>query len=222
MLRRIDRYQVVRLLGSGGMGEVYQAQDPRVDRPVAIKWLKESLNTDEFRERFLHEAQAVAKLEHQNVVKVFDVRMFRGRPFIAMEYISGPSLAQVIARAEPMSIQRKLEVLEELCGGLAWAHAVGIIHRDVKPGNVMLDGRGHVKIVDFGIAKSDARVTSEQISMGTPCYMSPEQLRQQPVDHRTDMFSAAVVGYELLTYRKLFEGDAVQQVSRVLSGHIHL
>lgn len=203
------------------MGDVYLAQDPNVDRPVAIKLLKESLNTDEFRERFLREARAAASLEHPNVVRIFDAKKFRGRPFIAMEYISGSSLAQIIARAEPMSLLRKLEILEELCAGLAWAHAAGIIHRDVKPGNVMLDSRGHVKIVDFGIAKSESwEATPEQVSMGTPCYMSPEQLRQHPVDRRTDMFSAAVVAYELLTYRKLFEGEAVQQVSRVLSGQI--
>lgn len=220
-IKKLDRYQIVRLLGSGGMGEVYLAQDPTVDRFVAIKLLKESLNTDEFRERFLREVRAAAKLEHPNVVKIFGAAKFRGRPFIVMEYISGSSLAQVIAQAEPMSLERKLEILLELCDGLAWAHAAGIVHRDIKPGNVMLDGRGHVKIVDFGIAKSDAwEATSQQISMGTPCYMSPEQLRQQTVDHRSDMFSAAVVGYELLTYRKLFEGDAVQQVARVLSGQI--
>ncbi len=220
--KKIDRYEVVRRLGAGGMGEVYEAVDRNINRRVAIKILKEEFDTEDFRDRFLREAQAAAQLdEHPNIVKIIGAWKFKGRPFIAMEYIAGSSLAQIIARAERLAVPRKLEILEELCAGLAWAHAGGVVHRDIKPGNVMIDGRGHVKIVDFGIAKSDSwDGTSQQIAMGTPCYMSPEQLRRLPVDSRTDMFSTGVVAFELLTYRKLFEGDAMQQVARVLSGHI--
>jgi eukaryotic-like serine/threonine-protein kinase len=218
---KIGRYQIVRLLGKGGMGDVYLARDPRIDRLVAVKVLKDSLNTEEYRKRFLREARAAGQLQHPNIVTVFDVHEVRGRLLIAMEYISGRSLAEIITRAEPLSLVRKLEIIEGICAGLAWAHAAKVVHRDIKPGNVMVDDTGQIKIVDFGIAKSVAsEVTGRHAAIGTPAYMSPEQITQKPIDHRSDMFSTAVVAYELLTGRKPFDGNASEQVARLLSGRV--
>src|SRR5262245_28527782 len=148
---RIGRYRIVRPLGEGGMGKLYVAEDPRLDRLVAIKLLKD--DSPEFRARFLREARTVARLRHVNIVTIFEVDEHDCEPFIAMEYIPGETLAEVIRARRPMPLTARLAVIEDVCTGLAHAHRGSIIHRDVKPANIMIDPEGTVKILDFGIAR---------------------------------------------------------------------
>jgi serine/threonine-protein kinase len=204
---RIGRYEVQRRLGVGGMGALYLARDPQLDRLVAIKLLKEELQEDSgLRERFLREARSVARLRHVNIVIVYDVGEDQGRPFMAMEYIAGETLGHVLRR-QPLSLTRRLSFVEDLCAGLAHAHGAGIIHRDIKPANLMLDGDGVLKILDFGIARlGNSGMTQEGMMMGTVNYMSPEQVTGRGVDHRTDIFAAGAVLYEAIALEQAFPG----------------
>src|ERR1051326_6556731 len=149
----ISRYKILKRLGEGGMGSLYLARDPEMDRLLAIKLLREDVESDELRERFKREARANARLNHQNIVIVYDVGEDMGRPFIAMEYIEGSTLSGVIRERKEDSLDHKLLLMEQLCDGLAYAHRAGIVHRDIKPANLMLDGRGTLKILDFGLAR---------------------------------------------------------------------
>ena len=204
----IGRYQVVRRLGAGGMGAVYLARDPELDRQLAIKVVKDDLSDDpELRERFTREARSAARLRHHNIITVFDIGDVEGRPFIAMEFIPGESLADVIRRGVVVSIGRALGWMESLCAGLAHAHRSGIVHRDIKPGNLMVDPEGTLKIVDFGIARlGESQLTREGMLVGTANYMSPEQLLGSGADFRSDIFAVGAVCYELLTLRRAFPG----------------
>ncbi|MCX6538160.1 MAG: SUMF1/EgtB/PvdO family nonheme iron enzyme [Acidobacteria bacterium] len=210
----VGRYQVLRRLGVGGMGDLYLARDSGLDRLVAIKLLKEDLSADPgLRERFAREARAVARLRHPNVVTVFDVGEVDGRPFIAMEYIAGESLAEMVRRRAPLSLSQKLSLIAELCSGLAHAHQAGIVHRDVKPGNAMVDQDGTLRVVDFGIAQlGESTITRQGEMVGTVNYMSPEQLKGSQVDYRSDVFGVGAVFYELLTFKKAFPGTIADGV----------
>ena len=190
------------------MGALYLARDPHLDRLVAIKLLKEELQDDTaLRERFLREARSVARLRHSNIVIVFDVGEDAGRPFMAMEYIAGETLAQVLRQRPSLAVTRRLQLVEDLCAGLAHAHGAGIIHRDIKPANMMLDGDGVLKILDFGIARlGNSGMTQEGMMMGTVNYMSPEQVTGRGVDHRTDIFAAGAVLYEAISLAQAFPG----------------
>jgi eukaryotic-like serine/threonine-protein kinase len=207
----ISRYRILKRLGEGGMGSLYLARDPEMDRLLAIKLLREDVESDELRERFKHEARAHARLNHQNIVTVYDVGEDMDRPFIAMEYIEGNTISGVIRAREDMPLDRKLLLMEQLCDGLAYAHRAGIVHRDIKPANLMLDGRGALKILDFGIARighaAATGMTQAGTLMGTLNYMSPEQMTGRPVDHRTDIFAVGAVVYEFLAYQRAFPGD---------------
>ncbi|MEO5819159.1 MAG: serine/threonine-protein kinase, partial [Vicinamibacteraceae bacterium] len=205
----IGRYEILGSIGSGGMGTLLRARDPKIGgRTVAIKLLKEGLDNDEIRRRFMQEANAAGVLEHENIVRIFDVGEQDGEPFIAMEYIDGETLSMWIRRKEPATVSRKLRLLEELCDGLAYAHSFNIIHRDIKPANLMVEKRrGRLKILDFGIAKlADSGITNAGALIGSFNYMSPEQVRGLPIDHRSDIFSCGAVMYELLSYRQAFPG----------------
>lgn len=203
----VGRYQIERLIAHGGMGSLYLARDPVIDRPVAIKFLKEGFDDGEARERFAREARAAGRLHHPNIVTVFDVGEHQNRPFIAMEYVSGETLAQLVERRAVRRLWEKLEILEELCAGLHYAHAAAIVHRDVKPSNVMRDQSGVVKILDFGIARgAGGAITQAGDIVGTLNYMSPEQLSGEDVDHRTDIYSVGAVAYELVTGQMAFPG----------------
>jgi predicted Ser/Thr protein kinase len=204
----IGRYQVVRRLGAGGMGSVFLARDPELDRSLAIKLVKDDLAEDaELRERFVREARSAARLRHPNIITVFDIGEHEGRPFIAMEYIPGESLADVVKRRAPIDLQRVLSWMECLCSGLSHAHRAGIVHRDVKPANLMVDADGVLKIVDFGIARlGDSQLTRDGMLVGTANYMAPEQLLGSPSDHRADIFAVGSVFYELLTFNRAFPG----------------
>src|SRR5713226_5609335 len=202
----IGRYQVVKRIGQGGMGVLFLAWDPSLERQIAIKLLIE--NNDELRERLAREARSAARLRHPNIVTIFDVGELDGQPFIAMEYIQGQTLAEIVRNREALTTTRKLQLIEELCDGLSYAHAGGIVHRDVKPANVMVDGNGSLKILDFGIARigESSGMTQAGVVMGTLNYMSPEHIAGQPADYRSDIFAVGAVFYELLSYRQAFPG----------------
>lgn len=220
---RISRYEIKSPIGGGGMGTLYLARDtnPTTDRLVALKLLKAMLDSGDLRARFAREAQSLARLNHPNIVNIYDSGEFRGAPFIVMEYVRGETLAEKIKRRAPMSLGQKLKLLIELCSGLAHAHDTGIIHRDIKPANLMVDQQGHLKIVDFGIARvADSltqvavHVTQLNMQIGTPGYMSPEQIEGNEVDHRSDLFAVGAVAYELLSAQEAFSGGTTKQVER--------
>lgn len=207
-----NRYEIHRRLARGGMAQVYLARDRMLDRPVAIKELVPEFATDpSFVERFRREAQAAANLAHPNIVGVYDWGTQDGTYFIVMEYVDGPSLSQVIRRDGPLHPRRAAELTSEVAAALGFAHSRGVVHRDVKPGNVLLTGSGQAKVTDFGIARAlsapEDDLTQAGSVMGTATYFSPEQAQGLPVDPRSDLYSLGVVLYEMVTGRTPFTGD---------------
>ncbi len=203
-------YKILDKIGAGGMGEVYLAVDSKLNRKVALKFLPQHLCQDEdCRKRFTREAQAAAALDHPNIAAIHEVGKYQGRPFFAMQIVEGQSLREVIA-GKDLPIDRILEIAIQICEGLQSAHDKGIIHRDIKPSNVLLDSHGRVRIVDFGLAsvRGSEQLTKTGSTLGTVGYMSPEQVRGQEVDHRSDLFSLGVVLYELLTKQNPFKRDS--------------
>jgi len=208
--KQIGRYQIVNLLGTGGMGAVYLAHDPQIDRAVAIKLLRDGFDDAEMRERFAREASAAGRLHHPNIVTIYDIGEHEGVPFIAMEFVPGDSLARLVRQQRPVPLARKIELMQGLSSGLSYAHRAGIVHRDVKPANLLIDSDGVLKILDFGIARVQGAHAMTQAGMlvGTLNYMAPEQVQGLPgIDARADMFAAGVVFYELLAYKQPFQGD---------------
>jgi tetratricopeptide (TPR) repeat protein/predicted Ser/Thr protein kinase len=212
--KTISHYKIIEKLGEGGMGVVYKAEDLKLGRMVALKFLPpEWTRNAAARARFFHEAQAAAALSHPNICTVFEIDEADGQIFIAMERIEGERLRDMIARG-PMEVGEVLDVSSQIAEGLAAAHAKGIVHRDIKPGNVMLAPGGRPKIMDFGLAKSagQTKLTRTGTTTGTVAYMSPEQSRGQDVDHRTDIWSFGAMLYKMLTGRRPFRGDRDQAV----------
>jgi TonB family protein len=204
----IGRYQVLEKIGDGGMGSLYLARDPAIDRLVAIKLLRRGFDTDPLRERFAREARAAGRLRHTHIVTIFDVGEHEGDPFIAMEFLAGETLAELIRQGARLSLSRRLELIEELCDGLAYAHRAGLVHRDIKPANLMVDADGVLKILDFGIVRVDeSGITQSGVLVGTINYMAPEQVLGTGVDHRSDIFAVGLVAYELLSGRQAFPGS---------------
>ncbi len=209
----VSRYEIKQELGRGAMGTLYLALDPLIDRLVAVKLLR--VDTEELRSRFLREARAGGRLQHKNIVTFYDVGVHDDQPFIAMEYIKGETLAEIISRKATLSLDRKLKLIEELCDGLGYAHDAGLIHRDIKPANLMVtEGAGELKILDFGIARVTDLTGLTQAGgiLGTMHYMSPEQAQGRPLDHRSDIFAVGAVLYEILTYRRAFAGRDLRDV----------
>ena len=207
---QIGKYQVLGKLGEGGMGTVYRGMDPAIGREVAIKTLKEA--TEELRQRFKQEASS-GVLNHPNIVTVYDFGEQNGNPYIVMEFISGDSLDNLLKSGRQFTIIEKLEIIRQLCIGLGYAHQKGVIHRDVKPANIMVQPDGNIKIVDFGIARlGETRGhTQTGLVIGTLDYISPERLLGKPADGRADIWSAGVILYRLLAGRLPFlfpEGDS--------------
>ncbi|HKJ24840.1 MAG TPA: serine/threonine-protein kinase, partial [Myxococcota bacterium] len=200
--RKVARYEITRELGRGGMGVVYQAEQPSLGRDVVLKALQRGLDDDpREEERFEREARAVAAVHHPNVVAVYDCFRFRGKLFIAQEYVDGADLGSVFARTGPFAPRIGALVALEIVRGLEEIHGRGLVHRDLKPANVMLGRAGEVKIADFGVAL-DARgpgLTRTGTALGTPAYMSPEQLQGARLDFRSDLFSFGVLVYELVS-----------------------
>jgi tetratricopeptide (TPR) repeat protein/predicted Ser/Thr protein kinase len=212
--KTISHYRIVEKLGEGGMGFVYRAEDVKLGREVALKFLPPEWTRDtEARARFLHEAQAAASLSHPNICTVYEIDEAEGHTFIAMEVVEGESLKNRIARG-PMKIHEAVIAALEIAQGLAAAHARGIVHRDIKPENVMVTAEGRPKLMDFGLAMSRSRIrlTRTGTTTGTVAYMSPEQSRGEEVDRRTDIWSFGAMLYEMLTGRLPFRGDHDQAV----------
>ena len=218
-MERIGRYKIVRELGRGAMGVVYHAIDPNIGRPVAIKTIQfgGGRNPEEqnrLRERLFREARSAGILSHPGIVTVYDVEQQGDLAYIAMEYVDGPTLDQVLSEAQPIPPERMFSILGQTAVALDYAHQKGIVHRDIKPANIMIARDGTAKITDFGIAKITA---SDQLTMtgnivGTPHYMSPEQVQGQPVDGRSDQFSLAVIAFEMLTGEKPYSGEHLTTV----------
>jgi len=206
---RISHYQIINKVGSGGMGEVYLARDTELDRQVALKFLPEHLCQDEdCRRRFRREAQAAARLSHPNIIQVFEVAEHERRPFFAMEHVEGRTLKEYL-QDQRVRLEEILSLTAQICEGLQAAHEAGVVHRDIKPTNIIIDSHGRVKIVDFGLAavKGADPLTKTGSTMGTIGYMSPEQVRGEDLDQRSDLFSLGVVLYELITGRAPFSAD---------------
>ena len=217
---QVGRYEIQRRLGRGGMGTVYVAHDPVLGRMVAIKVFLSDLELPDASERFTREARSAAALNHANIVTIHDFGDVASQPYIVMEYVQGETLAEMIRRKAAVSLIDKLRWMEELCAGVAYAHQVGVIHRDIKPTNLMVDRSGRLKILDFGIAKMlGTLATNATALIGTPGYMAPEQILGKAIDHRSDLFSIGVVCYELLAYAEAFPGDNVPAIThRILNG----
>ena len=211
---RIGRYQITGRIGRGGMGMVYRGLDEALEREVAVKTLTvEGTLDEESRRRFEIEAKAAARLQHPNIVTVFELGEDRGIPFIAMELLPGVDLEALVRSGEPLLLQEKLEVAIQVLRGLGFAHERGIVHRDIKPSNIRLLDDGTAKIMDFGIAKLGATgVTRTGMMVGTVYYMSPEQIRGQRLDGRSDLFSVGVILHELLSGRRPFAGQNSTEV----------
>ena len=216
---RIGRYKIVRELGRGAMGVVYHAIDPNIGRPVAIKTVNlgvvpKAEDQERMRERLFREARSAGILSHPGIVTIYDVEQQDDLAYIAMEYVDGPTLDQLLSQPEALAPERMFSIFGQTAAALDYAHGKGIVHRDIKPANIMIAADGTAKITDFGIAKIAA---SEQFTMtgsivGTPHYMSPEQVQGQTVDGRSDQFSLAVIAYEVLTGEKPYTGEHLTTV----------
>jgi serine/threonine-protein kinase len=206
----IGHYRILDKLGAGGMGEVYLAEDTRLDRRVALKFLPvESTDDEDCKARFLREARAAAALDHPNIIVVFEVDEFRNRPYIVMQHLQGKSLREIIKRSR-LSLSEAIDTAMQVGAGLDKAHAAGIIHRDIKPSNIMIDADGQARVLDFGLAvfRGGHDLTRTGSTLGTIGYMSPEQVRGEKVDQRSDIFSTGVILYEMLTGRAPFKRDS--------------
>jgi serine/threonine protein kinase len=216
---KIGKYQLQEQIGVGGFGEVFRAFDPLIKRHVALKTC--SSGSEEIRSRFFQEAEIAGNLQHRNITTVYDFGLEDGLPYLVQEYLSGEDLDRKIKRREPVNFGTKLGWMLQVARGLAAAHAAGVIHRDVKPSNIRILDDGTAKIMDFGIAKliqQESGLTQTGMTIGTAAYLSPEQVRGDAVDARTDVFSFGVLSYELLTYSRPFEG---REISAVLYHVLH-
>jgi serine/threonine protein kinase len=210
---QIGRYRILDELGRGATGVVYRAQDPAIGRIIAIKTIRLSDFTDEaererLRERLFREAQSAGMLSHPNIVTIYDIAEENGLAYIFMECVDGPSLDKVLNGADAIRSENVLSILRQTATALDYAHQKGIVHRDIKPANILIHERTHAKITDFGVAKiMSQQMTASGVMMGTPNYMSPEQVQGHAVDGRADQFSLAVIAYEMLTGEKPFLAD---------------
>ena len=223
--KTISRYLIVDVLGHGGMGEVYLAHDPSLNRKVALKLLPATITDNEVRVlRFQQEARAASAIAHPNVAHIYEIGEANGLHYITMEYVKGATLRELL-KSKALDEAKVLEIAKQVCNALAAAHRAGVIHRDIKPENIVVSDDGHVKVLDFGLAKLIEGVRDEvelhsasnlntqpELLMGTSQYMSPEQIRRQPVDHRTDLWSLGVVLFELLLRRRPFAGDTTSEI----------
>ncbi len=209
------RYELEGKLGEGAMGVVYRARDRNLGRVVALKMLSPEMGTeDELRLRFQREAEAVGRLNHPNIVSVYDMGEHEGRLYMAMELLEGEDLRSLVEKQAPLATAERVRILCEIAAGVAYAHSRGVVHRDLKPANILLTSTGHVKILDFGLARlaTMETITRQGVILGTPDYMSPEQAMGKPVDTRTDVFSSGAVFYEFLTLQKPFKGKTLHSV----------
>src|SRR5579872_4972639 len=199
------RYRIIALLGKGGMGEVYRADDLTLGQAVALKFLPDQAAHDEgLLERFRNEVRIARRVSHPNVCRVYDVGDVEGQTFFTMEYVDGEDLASLLRRIGRLPQDKALEIGRQLCAGLAAAHAKGVLHRDLKPANIMLDGRGQVVITDFGLAGVADTIRGNEIRSGTPAYMAPEQLEGREVSTLSDIYALGLVLYEIFAGKRAF------------------
>ena len=211
----VSHYKILQKLGEGGMGVVYKAEDTKLHRFFALKFLPPYLlASEDERRRFVREAQASAALSHPNIATIFEIDESEAKIFIALEYIEGQTLAEKVTSG-PLRLDDALSIAIQTCEGLQAAHEKGIVHRDIKSQNIMVTTKGQVKILDFGLAKLRGAtvVTKVGAIVGTIGYMSPEQLQGKPVDHRTDIWALGVVLYEMIAGRRPFQGDYEEAVA---------
>jgi len=216
-LAEIGKYRIVGQIGEGAMGVVYRGLDPVLNRSVAIKVMSDAVARDhDLRARFLREAQSAGSLQHPNLVTVYDFGEVDGHPFIAMELVEGADLDELLRRSTPLSLVEKIDILIDVLNGLSYAHRRGIVHRDIKPANIRIDQEGRARIMDFGIAhlnsSSGTRMTRTGMMVGTPAYMSPEQITGDAITPSSDIFSLGAVMYELLAGATAFQADTLQSI----------
>jgi eukaryotic-like serine/threonine-protein kinase len=225
-LKSLGRYQIQGILGKGAMGLVYDGRDPGLNRRVAIKTILVKQLDEEmarmYSKRFEREVRAVARLNHRNIVQVYDFGTEGDVAYIVMEYINGKELKDFFDAGQRYDIKTAFRLMTELLDALEFAHEAGIIHRDIKPANLMIDAEGHAKLTDFGVARvvdpdgAPGEATQTGAVVGTPAYMSPEQVQGEPIDRRTDIFSAGIIFYQFLTGQKPFEGTAWALAKKII------
>lgn len=217
MISQLGRYEIISEIGQGAMGVVYKATDPLIDRTVAIKTINLGLaqeEKEEYEGRFYQEAKAAGRLSHPNIVTIYDVGKSGEVAYIAMEFLQGRELRDILNDEQVLPVAQVLDIVLQVALGLAYAHEHGIVHRDVKPSNIMVIRNGHVKITDFGIARMESASVRTQTGMvlGSPKYMSPEQVMGRLIDQRSDIFSLGVMLYEMLTGKAPFAGENVNAI----------
>ena len=225
--QKLGRYEVIEVVGKGAMGTVYRGKDPAIDRLVALKTIRFDPSTGaeeiaELRERLYREARAAGKLSHPNIVTIYDVGEEGDLQYIAMEFLEGYTLEEVVKKKQAPNFKIVAKIVMQVCSAMDYAHKQGIVHRDIKPANIMVLDNFEVKVADFGIARLEQpnmTMTQAGMAMGTPTYMSPEQLRGEKADHRSDIFSLGVVIYELITKKKPFTGENVSQLIYNILNH---
>src|SRR5262245_26453047 len=202
------RYRIVGLLGRGGMGEVYRADDLKLGQSVALKFLPPEFEANADRlQRFLDEVRTARQISHANVCRIYDAGEADGHHFLSMEYVDGEDLASLLRRIGHIPKDKAIQIARQLCAGLAASHETGVLHRDLKPSNIMIDGKGRARITDFGLAAFAERIEGAEIRSGTPAYMAPEQLDGREVTVRSDLYSLGLVLYELFTGKPAFRAD---------------
>src|SRR5437660_6090940 len=211
-----ERYRIVGLVGKGGMGEVYRADDLKLGQPVALKFLPEHLLSDGAAlARFHREVRVARQVSHKNVCRVYDIGEVDGRHFLSMEFIKGEELSSLLHRIGRLPSDKAIQIARQICAGLAAAHDVGVLHRDLKPSNVMIDEHGNARITDFGLAGLAEEFGADELAACTPAYMAPEQLEGKEQTVRTDIYSLGLVLYELFTAKKAFEAPTLGELIKL-------
>jgi len=211
-----ERYRIVGLLGKGGMGEVYRADDLKLAQPVALKFLPDHLLSDGAAlARFHREVRVARQVSHKNVCRVYDIGEADGRHFLSMEYIKGEELSSLLRRIGRLPVDKAIQLARQICAGLNAAHDVGVLHRDLKPANIMIDGDGNARITDFGLAGLAEEFADDELAAGTPAYMAPEQLEGKPFTVRSDIYSLGLLLYELFTSKKAFEAPTIGELIKL-------
>ncbi|MGK2858339.1 MAG: serine/threonine-protein kinase, partial [Thermoanaerobaculia bacterium] len=210
-----ERYRIVALLGKGGMGEVYRADDLKLGQPVALKFLPHDVFHPAALERLYSEVRLGRRISHPNVCRLYDIGEWKGNHFVTMEYIDGEDLASLLRRIGELPRGKAVELAQNICAGLAAAHGIGVVHRDLKPANIMIDGRGHAIITDFGLAALAEELEGRSETAGTPEYMAPEQLHGGEVTHKSDLYALGLILYEMFTGRRRYEGRSVAEIRQL-------
>ncbi|HTS03588.1 MAG TPA: serine/threonine-protein kinase, partial [Thermoanaerobaculia bacterium] len=210
-----ERYRIVGLLGKGGMGEVYRADDLKLGQAVALKFIPKAVSGDEsMLARFHAEVRLARQVSHPNVCRIYDIGEVEGRHFLSMEYVDGEDLASLLKRIGHLPVDKTVDIARQLCAGLHAAHEKGVLHRDLKPANVMLDGRGRVRITDFGLAIAAEEAANVGELSGTPAYMAPEQLQGKPASVKSDLYALGLVLYEVATGKRAFDAPTLAEMRR--------